>query len=122
MLSGSGQVEPEAKEDVTIFFSDIVGFTSLSDRIGPEKVNPKLAPLSQRPRVSLNQDPNSRVLNPEREPRLVPRHQAYYQGVVPGVTLVPGVEPRRGTTPFGARSLPPSLPLLSLSLISLALR
>ncbi len=32
------QVEPEAFDDVTIFFSDVVGFTDISSRKPPAKV------------------------------------------------------------------------------------
>jgi len=36
------KVEPERKECVTIFFSDIVGFTTISSALHPEKVSEML--------------------------------------------------------------------------------
>ncbi|EKX55050.1 hypothetical protein GUITHDRAFT_60308, partial [Guillardia theta CCMP2712] len=41
-LKAGKRVEPERKESVTIFFSDIVGFTTISSSLDPQKVSEML--------------------------------------------------------------------------------
>lgn len=42
MLKRGEKVKPERRDDVTIFFSDIVGFTDISATIKPEKISDML--------------------------------------------------------------------------------
>lgn len=42
LTASYSQVEPEKKEIVSIFFSDVVGFTKIAESLSPEKVSDML--------------------------------------------------------------------------------
>lgn len=48
MLKRGQKVKPERRDDITIFFSDIVGFTVISSTLSPEKVSEMLDRLYTR--------------------------------------------------------------------------